>query len=351
MTKILILAGGSGERFWPLSTKQKPKQLLPLITGKSMIRETFDRILNLVNIEDIFISTNEIQFNNLKLELPEIQVKNFIIEPLFKDTAAAILFGSSIIQRNVGGDPSIIVLASDHLIRDVDNFINTLRLATKEAERGYIVTIGIKPTKPETGYGYIKIQENVIGLASNAIEFLEKPDFNTAKKYINDGMFVWNSGMFIFKYSTVINEFNTLLPNHSRIMHEMKLENTNLVSLDLSSYCEPFFNKFEKISIDYGIMEKSKIVKCIPSEFGWNDIGSFNSLEEVFTSDQFGNIVKNAKYFFIDSKNNIVISTIENKIISTIGLENMIIVDTNDALLICNKNDSQKIKDILKLIH
>jgi len=346
--KVLIMAGGSGERFWPLSTKEKPKQLLSIFSKKSMIRETLDRVLTYVDIDDVFIATNELQSINIINELPEIPQLNIIIEPLFKDTAAAIAYGCMIIHKKSGTDDVIAVLASDHLITNPHEFIKSLRKAEKVAEKGYIVTLGIKPSKPETGYGYIELKSLKINHPSRTLRFMEKPNYETAKKYLEQGNFVWNSGMFIFKYSTIINEFTKYIPNHVEIIKDMDNVIGDEIGLDLSKITKPFFERFERISIDYAVMEKSQIIQCIPVDFGWNDIGSFNSLEDVFEKDEFNNIVKNVNYIQIDSNNNIVISDRDYRLITSIGLSNVIIVDTQDGLLICNKDDSQRIKELIK---
>ena len=348
--KILIMAGGSGERFWPLSTKERPKQLLTLVSNKSMIRETVDRVLNYVEPKDIYVATNEIQSKNIISELEDIPERNIIIEPAFKDTAAAIAYGSMIVSRDSHRDEVITVLASDHLISDVNGFIKSLEIADQKAREGYIVTLGIKPNRPETGYGYIQLNELSINIPSKAVRFMEKPNLETAIEYIEQGNYVWNSGMFIFKYSTIVNELEKYIPNHVKVINDMKKVIEMKTGLELSNATRPYFDKFERISIDFAVMEKSQIIQCIPVDFGWNDVGGFNSLEEVFEKDEFDNIIKDVKYIQVDSNNNIVISSRESRLITSIGVSNMVIVDTEEALLICNKDDSQRIKELLKKI-
>jgi len=348
--KNLIMAGGSGERFWPLSTKKRPKQLLSLITNKSMIRETVDRVLIYVDPTDIYIATNEVQSEGIISELKDIPTRNIIIEPAFKDTAAAIAYGSMIISRDSRKDEVIAVLASDHLIANVDSFIECLKIAENEADKGYIVTLGVKPNRPETGYGYIQLNQFELNKPTKAIRFMEKPNYETAVSYLEQGNYVWNSGMFIFNYSTIINEIVAYIPNHFEVIHDMKDVIGSYTGLELSRVTKPFFDRFEKISIDFAVMEKSQIIQCIPVDFGWNDVGGYSSLEEEFEKDVNGNITKNAKYVQVDSNNNIIISDKESRLISTIGVNNMVIVDTNEALLVCKKEDSQRIKELLKKI-
>ena len=347
--KILIMAGGSGERFWPLSTKENPKQLLKLITEKSMIRETIDRILNLVQLEDIFIATNEVQVKGIIKELPEFHNENIIIEPSFKDTAAAIAYGSAIISR-YNDNPSIVVLASDHLISDIESFVKAIKIAEAEALKGNIVTLGIKPTRPEIGYGYIKVESNTLNMPTKVIKFLEKPKLDIAQKYYISDDHLWNSGMFVFKYDTLINELKLYVPKHLEIINNIIDIVRDENGIVLSNLVKPYFEDFEKISIDYAIMEKSKLIKCIPVDIGWSDVGGYNSLEEIFEKDDFGNVKHNCKYYFIDSENNVVISEDPFRKIISIGVSNTIIVDSKNGVLIANRNDSHKIKIILNSI-
>jgi mannose-1-phosphate guanylyltransferase len=344
------MAGGSGERFWPLSTKERPKQLLSLVSKKSMIRETVDRVLNYVKPQDIYIATNEIQSKAIALELSDIPFENIIIEPEFKDTATAIAYSSMIMSRDSKEDEVFAVLASDHLIQDVDAFLNSLKIAEEKANEGYIVTLGIKPTKPETGYGYIELSSLKTYQPTKAIRFMEKPNLETAISYLESGSYVWNSGMFIFKYSVMMKELDTYIPNHIKIINELKDIVAQKSGLELTEIVRPFFKNFERISIDFAVMEKSNLIMCIPVDFGWNDIGGFNALEEVFEKDSDLNIIKDAYYVQVDSSNNIVLSDDPKKLITSIGVYNMIIVSTKDALLICQKEDAQKIKVLLKKI-
>lgn len=343
------MAGGSGERFWPLSTKEKPKQLLNLVSVKSMIRETVDRILNKVEIRDIFVATNIVQVPGIKAELPDLPEENIIIEPVFRDTAAAIAYGSTYISK-YEDNPTILVLAADHLISKVDEFINSITIAEKEAENGNIVTFGIKPTRPETGYGYIKLNSKELNQPTEVVRFMEKPNIEVAMDYLENGSYVWNSGMFIFKYSSIMNEINSFVPNHIKVINNMIKYIKNENGKKLSNSVKEEFNNFERISIDFAVMEKSDIVKCIPVDIGWNDIGGYNSLFEVFETDKNGNIIRNCKYKYIDSYDNIVISDDENILITSVGVKNSIIVKTSNNLLICNRENTSDLKKLIKEI-
>ncbi len=347
--KILIMAGGSGERFWPLSTKDRPKQLLPLLSEKTMIRETVDRLKGLLSIKDIYVATNSIQVENLSKELFDLPEDNIIIEPAFRDTAAAILYGSSYIAvRN--DNPVIIVLASDHAIQDINAFHAAIIKASDIAkDSNKIVTLGIKPSYPETGYGYIKVNNNSILSVNENVTFFEKPNIEKAIEYINDGNFLWNSGMFIFSYKTLINEFSIHASQHITVLNSF----INLISshrnLDLANLTKEKFECFPKISIDFAIMEKSENIICLPTNFGWSDVGSFDSLWDydkrikkiLFNSDK--------KITQIGSNDNFILLNDSKLELNLIDIHDTIIVQSGNQILLIHKNSSQKIKDLLKI--
>lgn len=356
------MAGGSGERFWPLSTKERPKQLLKLIdSNRSLIRMTVDRVTSLIPAERIFIATNAIQAPAVKEELPEIPHHNIILEPAFKDTAAAIGYSSIIINEIYPGSV-MVVLASDHLIKDEESFRGAISTAIEIADRDdEIVTLGIKPTSPETGYGYLKVRafedddidftdlrigsEIRVGVPAKVEEFCEKPTYLLAYKYLSDGKHLWNSGMFIFKIPVMLDAFKRFMPNHYSTL--MKISSLGDEMRDIhSTSLKDLFNTFDKISIDFGIMEKFKKIFVIPVDFGWNDIGSYTALEDVFESNKNATITKGAEAKEVNSSRNIIISTTGKKI-SLLGVEDMVIVDTPDNILICSKKEAQNIKKLL----
>ncbi|MGL5780689.1 mannose-1-phosphate guanylyltransferase [Cetobacterium sp.] len=354
MLTALIMAGGSGERFWPLSTPTKPKQLLSLFSDKSMIRETVDRILPIISADKIFIATNILQVKEIKRELPDIPEENIIIEPTFKDTAAAIGYTSMIIQEKFKFQSEkieVVVLASDHLIKDDETFRQILLKGAQEArENSTIVTLGIEPDKPETGYGYIEVENNDDLFLNNVYRvrrFREKPNKETAEEYVSSGKYLWNSGMFIFTIDTIFKNFEVLMPEHMEILNKIRIEVCkNKMGLDLSESIKEEFEKFEKISIDFGLMEHSKNIKVIPVSIGWNDIGSFTALEEIFSSDETGNIIRNTKEVIIhNAKDNIVICN--DCTVSLLGVNNLIIIKNGDNILISNKENAQDIKKIV----
>ena len=352
MLVALIMAGGSGQRFWPMSTEEKPKQLLKLFSNKSMIRETVDRILPIIPCERIFIATNIKQVKGIKEELPFIPEKNIIIEPEMKDTAACLGYSSLIIEKRFPNS-EMVVLASDHLIAKEQVFRDTLIEASKNVQENCesIITLGIKPDKPHTGYGYIEIDRKLAleeGKSFPVKAFHEKPNCERAEYFLEEGNYYWNSGMFIWKTKTILDNIKKYMKEHGEIISNLELVISNEgLEKERNRKIKEEFGKFEKISIDYGVMEKSDKIEVIPVDIGWNDIGSFTSLEEVFKKNKNQTVEKNVRLVEIDSEKNIVIGN-EGRIIATVGVSNLIIVDTEEGLLICNKDDSQHIKKIAK---
>ncbi len=349
MLTAFIMAGGKGERFWPLSTKERPKQLLKLISDKSMIRHTVDRILPMISADKIFIGTNIVQAAAIKEELPFIPEENIIIEPVFKDTAAAIGYGVTIIESRYPNS-STIVLASDHYIKNEENFREMITTAVETAEKEHaIVTLGVKPTRPETGYGYIEVVGSCyIGNAVLAKRFWEKPNLYRAGKYVEAGNYLWNSGMFIFENSTIFSAMEQHMPHHHEILQNIKEKlYMGRTGIELSMIVMEDFEEFEKISIDFGVMEKAKNIMVIPVDFGWSDIGNFPALEEVFEKNKNGTVGKVKNLIEVNSKNNIIFGT-GKKIIATVGVEDTIVVETEYATLICKKDEAQNIRKILK---
>lgn len=344
-----IMAGGSGQRFWPLSTPEKPKQLLKIFSDKSMIRETVDRILPIIPAERIFIGTNIKQAKNIKEELPMIPVENVVIEPAFKDTAAAIGYGALYIKSRFN-NACMVVLASDHLIKKEEKFRELLEVAVNEAiENKTIVTLGIKPTYPETGYGYIEtIEDANLDTIYQVERFWEKPNKERAVEYVSSGNFLWNSGIFVFTTCTIIEEIERYMPKHNLILQNIdKIIKQGYTKNKLAEKTSIYFDKFQKISIDFGVMERSERVKVIPSDIGWNDIGSFCAFADIFESDINGNIIRNSDTSQIDSFDNIII-TDSNKV-GVIGVDNLVIVQTEDGLLVCDRSRVQDIKSLFQL--
>lgn len=340
----LIMAGGRGERFWPKSRKNLPKQFLSLTDdGKTMIQLTVERILPLVKMEDIYISTNKDYKALVSEQLPEIPVENIICEPIGRNTAPCIGLGAIHIAKK-HEDAIMFVLASDHLIKYNSMFLNALKDAAEIAEKNSnLVTIGITPDYPETGYGYIKFNPNQChGRAYSVDGFVEKPSLEVAKEYLATEEYLWNSGMFVWKVTSILQKIKEFMPESYQGL--INIQNAIGTSNE-AAVLEKEFYTFPSISVDYGIMEKSKDIYTIPGTFGWDDVGSWLAVERIKKSNEFGNIV-NGNVITISSKDCIIEAG--RKLIATIGISDLIIVDTEDATLICDKGSSGEIKKVLE---
>lgn len=340
----LIMAGGRGERFWPKSRKNLPKQFLSLTgDGKTMIQLTVERILPLVSIEDIYISTNK-DYKSLVLEqLPSIPKENILCEPCSRNTAPCIGLGAIHIAKK-NEDAIMMVLPSDHLIKYNSMFLNTLKDAIDIAQNNSnLVTIGITPDYPETGYGYIKFNPSICsGRAFEVERFVEKPNLETAKEYLASDEYLWNSGMFVWKVSSILHKIKEFMPTtYSGLLNIQSAIGTPEEDFVL----EKEFCDLQSISIDYGIMEKSSNIYTLPGTFGWDDVGSWLAVERIKTSNELGNVV-DGNVITIDSKNCIIEGS--KKLIAAVGIENLIVVDTEDATLICQKDSAGDIKKILE---
>ncbi len=336
----IILAGGSGSRLWPLSRELYPKQLLNLNSDKSLLQSTFERLKNCMPQENILSITNTKHTSNVRMQLSEIsQNPTVLSEPVAKNTAPAIVLAAKYIMQKSDSDPIIIVVPSDHLIKDDEKFLSTVKKGEQLAQEGYIVTFGIKPDYPETGYGYINTAEKT-GEGFKVKEFVEKPDLETAKKYLHEGTYFWNSGIFMFKASTLLSETVKHAPDIAKVSEEFDFTKSNEI---------PFinFDKMPSISIDYAIMEKSDKIALVKLESDWNDLGSWQSIYDVSNKDEQGNVFV-GHVLDKGSKNSFVYSS--SKLVATIGLEDTIIVETEDAILACKKDRTQDVKQIYETL-
>ncbi len=332
MLCAVIMAGGIGSRFWPQSTEDKPKQFLKLLGDKTMIQMTFDRMNRIIPSENIFVVTNKRYVDLVKEQIPSMKDENIITEPCSKNTAPCILL-SALYIKNLFGDANVVCVSSDSYIGNEDKFLEKIELANEfvNTHKEAIVTLGITPTRPETGYGYIKYEKSNDN-PKKVIKFVEKPDIETAIKYLESKDYLWNAGMFIFDSTSMLKELEANLPNEYDLLK-------NLPKIDNPSYdefLEENYPKCTKISIDYAVMEKSKNVYAIPSDIGWDDVGSWNSLERYTKKDNSGNVVK-GDVKMIDSHNNVIYG--QGKKIILVNTNDLFCIDSDDAIIIGKKED------------
>lgn len=338
----VIMAGGGGTRFWPLSRQQEPKQLLNLSGKDRMINETIDRIRAIAEKEDIFIVTNRTQVPKMQDAVAErILPEHILSEPSARNTAACIGYAAlEILKKH--GDGIMCIFPSDHFIKNEAEFARILKAAILEAETtDQLITLGITPTFASTGYGYIRFDKTEAGVAKKVTEFKEKPDEKTAEAYVASGEYAWNSGMFVWKASVIMEKFRELLPDVYACLEKI---GEAMDTPEEQRVIDEVYSTIPSISIDYGIMEKSSDVKVISAEFGWNDVGSWDNLGVLYEEDENGNVLA-GKQLNIDTKN--CISYAGKRLIATVGVENLIIVETDDAVLVCDKSRAQDVKKIV----
>lgn len=335
--KSIILAGGSGSRLWPLSRDMYPKQLLSLDNENSLLQQTFLRLRKFSSAENIATVTNIKHFQDIKLQLNSIDSNNLVIaEPLGKNTAPAIACTLEyFMQKNNNDDDIVLIVPSDHLINDIAAFAETVRKGEKLAQAGYIVTFGIKPTYPETGYGYIKIAKS-FETGFEVEKFVEKPDLVTAQEYLNSGKFYWNAGIFMAKISTLLDEFAKYEPEIFATLKNLDFSNSTKINYSI-------YEAMPSISIDYAIMEKSDKIALIELESDWNDLGSWQSLYEIKPKDENGNVLT-GKVVVDQVKNSFIYS--QKELVAVSGLEDVVIVETEDAIMACKMSDSQSVKKL-----
>ena len=339
MISGIILAGGSGTRLWPLSSSAKPKQFLNLFSDKSMLRETSERIADIVPMEHQYVLTGEKYTPLVKEEFGD--AVNILAEPQAKNTAPCILWAAFMIKKH-SGEGVAVVMPSDHTIRDGKAFHKALNTAIEKAQQGYIVTFGIRPTRAETGYGYVEIETNHYDTNQTVeplVSFHEKPNQELAEQYLQAGNFLWNSGMFVFDIQTMIDEFKT---------YESELYDLFAgIDPDNSAQVAQAFEQAKSISIDYAVMEKTKKAYCIPSDFGWSDVGGYESLHEENEKDACGNvtngnvIMEQSRECYVNCKKPVV----------CVGIQDLVVVETEDAILVARKNMSEQIGKIAKQLN
>lgn len=338
----IIMAGGGGTRFWPLSRQETPKQLLNLSGKDLMVNEAIERLCQVADKDDIFIVTNSIQTPKM-LEATKKRIKknHILSEPSSRNTAACIGYAAFEILKKYG-DGLMVITPSDAYIKDEKEFAKVLKIALETAKtKDVLVTVGIKPTFASTGYGYIKFKKDE-NSAFKVLEFKEKPELATAQKYVESGDYLWNSGMFIWKASTILEAFKNFLPN---VYSDLEKIAQSMKTQEEFKVIEEIYPKIESISVDYGIMEKSDSVYVVPGDFGWSDVGSFDMLGALHKTDKNGNIII-GKFINIDTKNSIIYSA--KRLVATIGLDDVVVVETPDAVLVCKKDRVQDVKKVVE---
>lgn len=345
-TTAVIMAGGRGERFWPKSRTNLPKQFLSLTSdGETMIQKTIKRLAPLVETEDIFVVTNAAYKQLVHEQLPQLPQENILAEPMARNTAPCIALAAAVIRKKYE-DAVMLVLPSDHLIQYEEMYTDTLKQAIRVAEQGdNLVTIGITPTYPETGYGYIKFQRGGEDLPGGVYQvdcFVEKPDLDTAKSYLASRKYLWNSGMFVWKISTITENFRKLMPELYTGMDAMT-EAYGTPSFDQVLHDQ--FAAFPSESIDFGVMEKAEHIYTLSASFGWDDVGNWLALERINQTNEYGNYVTGDVITINTSRSTICGS---KRLIAAVGIEDLIVVDTDDAVLICAKDSTQDVKKVIE---
>jgi len=344
MIYSVIMAGGKGERFWPKSRLKTPKQLLAIVGNNTMIQDTVNRLESVCVNENILVITNSVQSEEIKKQLPFIPVKNIVSEPCSRNTAPCIALATAFVKND---DDIMIILPADHVIKNKEMFLKNINDTVNMAQtQNALFTIGINPVFPATGYGYIHFKEKISSGTETdfckVAEFTEKPDIQRAQEFILSGQYYWNSGIFIWKKKVFVQALKKFMPDlyaaYLKIADSIKNGN-------FDEEIAKIYPGLPNISIDYGIMEKADNVIVAKSLFDWDDAGSWDAVAKYFPTDEYGNSVK-GKFMQVDSKNCIVYS--DKKLVAALGAKNLIIVVTDDAVLVCDKSRSQDIKEIVK---
>ncbi len=345
---VVILAGGAGTRFWPLSTEVRPKQFLRLLGPRSLLQMSFDRVKELVNPERVLVFTNRSLLPLVREQLPEVPEENLVGEPLRKDTAAAVALSALIVRKRFG-DAVILTVTADHVIEPVDRFLKAARSAVgKAAAEDVLYTFGIRPTYPATSYGYLELGARV-GVDDGVehyevLRFKEKPDLQTAERYLQEGRYLWNSGMFVWRAGVILEELRQHLPQHVQTIGRALEEwGTSRWEDALRDAFEPL----EAISIDYGVMEKTSRVRCVAADFRWSDVGGWVALGEFLPRDERDNAFR-GRLETLDAEGNIVFCEDEAELVALVGVKDMVVVRAKGATLIVPKGRAEAVKKLVQ---
>jgi len=355
MRFAVIMAGGRGERLWPLSRKETPKQFLKLLGNSTLLQQTVERVFPLIPLKNTYVVVGREHVGIVCEQLPELPRQNIIVEPMERGTAPCVGLAAMRLSR-IDPEGVMIVLPADHVIADEERFRHLLNDAATIAEAGtHLITLGITPDRPATGYGYIQASTARItsGLASKTEvlevdRFTEKPDKETAERFLDEGGYYWNSGMFIWRVDTILREMKTHMPKfHAGLM---TIEN-RIGTPDYKEVLERIYRQQAVTSIDYGVLEKSDRVLVLPTgEIGWSDVGDWSALNEVLKTDEEGNVIQ-AFHTGIDTSTCIIFSkhTSQNRLVATLGLSGLVIVDTDDILLVMDKDRAQEVRRLIEV--
>ncbi|GAB4381062.1 MAG: mannose-1-phosphate guanylyltransferase [Calditrichia bacterium] len=343
----VLMAGGVGTRFWPRSRARNPKQVLNIIDHETMIQATFKRLKGLVDTRQLLIVTNAGQQEIIRQQIPELKEENFIIEPMGRNTAPCIGLAAIKVQQ-IAADGIMVVLPADHLIKNVEEFQRVVTHGAQFVEEsGSLLTLGITPNHPSTGYGYIQKGEKIKDFNGHTIykvkTFAEKPNHDTALRFLKSGDFFWNSGIFIWKASTILSEIEDKLPELYEGLMEIK---PILGTSQENGIIEDVYRRIRGISIDYGVMQTAANVCVIPTDMGWNDVGSWEVVHEISRKDRYRNAGEYKEIIQVDSGDNYIYAP--DKLVALVGVRNLVFVDTGDAVLICKKSQSQDVKEIVE---
>ncbi len=344
----IIMAGGIGARFWPMSRQNHPKQFIDILgTGDTLIQSTFNRFRRVCPAENIYIVTNEIYKKQVLDQLPDIQEAQVLCEPSRRNTAPCIAYANyRIFQLNP--EANVVVAPSDHIILKEDIFIEVITAALEASEKNnWLLTLGIQPSRPDTGYGYIQFDESTVYQADNRIKkvktFTEKPQLEMAKQFLSSGDFLWNSGIFIWKLKTIMAAFDKHLPEISQLF---KAGTGKYATPEEDAFIQQTYSVCKSISIDYGVMEKAENVYVLSSDFGWSDLGTWGSLYDTRKKDEHGNTVVGQNVLMYNS-HNCIVNMPKEKLVVLQGLEDYIVVEDEGTLLVCRKGDEQHIRQFV----
>ncbi|HUG34132.1 MAG TPA: sugar phosphate nucleotidyltransferase [Anaerolineales bacterium] len=348
-TYAVIMAGGGGTRLWPLSRQERPKQLLPLLGKETLFQSTVARLENLFPPDRILVVTVAEQAREMKEQVPSIPDENYLIEPSPRGTASVVALAAAVLQKR-DSQAVMAIQTADHHIRDTKLFSYLIRTAIEVAEKQFLVTLGITPTFPSTGYGYIQQGDVLDGGYKYPVyavrRFMEKPDEVTAQQFLQSGDYSWNSGMFVWRADVILAEFERQMPELFTAVNAIALAWDTAQRDDV---VRERWNSLKSQTIDYGVMEKAERVAVLPAGgLGWSDVGSWDSLYEVLVPDADGNVAVNAEHIEIDSHHTLVYSAKGQRLRVTIGLDNVIVVDSGDVLLVCKADQAQRVRDVVE---